>query len=155
MIGAHAPADRPRRHVLPTALLVGLLLCGCSQISRTYVGYSPTDLSGIGVGASRTAVEDVLGDPITGYDSNAGRVETYTYDKGIEPRDDLGASDAAFAVLLLGLEALMWPIAVPEDLSMWRCDVERQKGLLNVTYDSLGTVAAVDEDYYRPSSYCD
>jgi hypothetical protein len=38
---------------------------------------------------------------------------------------------------------------------MWRCDVERQKGLLNVTYDSLGTVAAVDEDYYRPSSYCD
>ena len=74
-------------------LLAALLIAGCSEIRRDYVGYSSTDLSSVHVGTSQQAVEDVLGDPITGYNSNAGRVETYKYNKGIEPKDDLELSD--------------------------------------------------------------
>ena len=138
-----------------TVLLAALLTAGCSEIRRDYIGYSSTDLSSVHVGTSRQAVEDVLGHPMTGYNSNAGRVETYEYNKGIEPKGDLGLSDAAGAVLLLGLEVLLWPIAVPADLASGACDVEEQKGLLNVTYDDLETVLAVEEEYYRPSSACD
>jgi hypothetical protein len=136
-------------------LLAALLTAGCSEIRRDYIGYSSTDLSSVHVGTSRRAVEDVLGRPMTGYNSNAGRVETYKYNKGIEPKGDLDLSDAAGAVLLLGLEVLFWPIAVPSDLASGACDVEGQKGLLNVTYDDFETVMAVEEENYRPSSACD
>jgi len=138
-----------------TVHLAALLLTGCSEVRRDYIGYSSTDLSGVHVGTSQQAVEGVLGNPITGYNSNAGRVETYEYNKGIEPQDDFGFSDAADAILLLSLEVLFWPIAVPSDLASGACDFEGQKGLLNVTYDHIGTVVAVKEEYYKPSSACD
>ncbi len=144
------------RHLRWTKILLSaLLITGCSEIRRDYVGYSSTDLSSVHVGTSQQAVEDVLGDPITGYNSNAGRVETYKYNKGIEPRDDLELSDHADAILIVGLKVVFWPIAVPSDLASGACDIEEQKGLLNVTYDHIGTVVAVEEENYRPSSACD
>jgi hypothetical protein len=136
-------------------LLAALLITGCSEIRRDYVGYSSTDLGSVHVGTSRRAVEDVLGHPMTGYNSNAGRVETYKYNKGIEPRDDLELSDHADAVLLVGLKVVFWPLALPTDLASGVCDFEGQKGLLNVTYDDLETVVAIEEENYRPSDGCD
>jgi hypothetical protein len=136
-------------------LLAALLTAGCSEVRRDYIGYSSTDLGGVEIGTSRQAVEDVLGHPMTGYNSNAGRVESYEYNKGIEPRDDLELSDHADAILIVGLKVVFWPIAVPSDLASGMCDFEGQKGLLNVTYDDLETVVAIEEEYYWPSSACD
>lgn len=140
---------------LLAVVLAGLLLGGCSQIRRDYVGFTPTDLSGIEEGSSRQTVEEVLGPPITGYDGSAGRVETYTYDKGADAREEMDFWGATDAVLMLGLEVVFWPIAVPMDLAAANCDDEKQKGLLNVTYVSLGTVVAVDEEPYQSGSACD
>ncbi len=64
-------------------------------------------------------------------------------------------SDHADAVLLVGLKVVFWPLALPTDLASGVCDFEGQKGLLNVTYDHLETVVAVEEEYYRPSDGCD
>jgi hypothetical protein len=153
-------ARRPSAGILRSlrwtrALLAALLITGCSEARRDYIGYSSTDLSGVQVGTSRQAVEDALGRPMTGYSSNAGRVESYEYNKGIEPRDDLELSDHADAVLLVGLKVMFWPLALPTDLASAVCDFEGQKGLLNVTYDDLETVVAVEEENYRPSGGCD
>jgi hypothetical protein len=137
-----------------TVVVAALLLGGCLQIRRDYVGFTPTDLSAIEEGAPRQTVEEVLGPPITGYDGVAGRVETYTYDKGAEAQDEMDAWGAADAVLMLGLEVVFWPIAVPMDLAAANCDDEKQKGLLNVTYDTFGTVVAVDEESYQTGSSC-
>ena len=135
--------------------MAALLIASCSEARRDYIGYSSTDLSGVQVGTSRQAVEDVLGRPVTGYDSNAGRVDSYEYNKGIEPRDDLELSDHADAILIVGLKVVFWPLAIPADLAAGACDFEGQKGLLNVTYDDFETVVAVEEENYRPSAGCD
>lgn len=135
--------------------MAALLIASCSEARRDYIGYSSTDLSGVRVGTSRQAVEDALGRPVTGYDSNAGRVESYEYNKGIEPRDDLELSDHADAILIVGLKVVFWPLAIPADLAVGACDFEGQKGLLNVTYDDFETVVVVEEENYRPSAGCD
>ena len=153
---AHRPLAGILRSLRWTrALLAALLITGCSEVRRDYIGYSSTDLSGVQVGTSRQAVEGVLGRPMTGYNSNAGRVESYEYNKGLEPRDDLELSDHADAVLLVGLKVVFWPLALPTDLASGLCDFEGQKGLLNVTYDDLETVVAIEEENYRPSDGCD
>jgi hypothetical protein len=137
------------------SLLMTLLITGCSEVRRDYIGYSSTDLGTVQIGTSRQAVEDVLGRPVTGYDSNAGRVETYKYNKGIERRDDLELSDHADAILIVGLKVVFWPLAIPADLAAGACDFEGQKGLLNVTYDDLEMVVAIEEERYQPSAACD
>jgi len=152
--GARFAADVLAKRAAATVVVAGLLLAGCSQVRRDYLGFTPTDLSGVEEGSSRQTVEKVLGEPITGYDGPAGRVESYTYDKGADAREELDMWGAADAVLMLGLEALFWPIAVPMDLAAANCDDEKQKGLLNVTYDSLGTVVAVEEEAYQTGSSC-
>ncbi len=72
---AHRPLAGILRSLRWTrALLAALLITGCSEVRRDYIGYSSTDLSGVQVGTSRQAVEGVLVRPMTGYNSNAGRV---------------------------------------------------------------------------------
>jgi len=154
IFGARVSAVLLAKRAASTVVVAGLLLGGCSQIRRDYVGFTPTDLNGIEAGSSRQTVEEVLGTPITGYDGSAGRVETYTYDKGAEAREEMDFWGATDAVLMLGLEVVFWPIAVPMDLADAHCDDEKQKGLLNVTYDSLGTVVAVEKESYQAKSSC-
>lgn len=155
IFGARFSAGPLAGLVVSMVTMAGLLVGGCSQIRRDYVGFTPTDLSAIEAGAPRQTVEEVLGPPITGYDGSAGRVETYTYDKGAEAREEMDFWGATDAVLMLGLEVVFWPIAVPMDLAAANCDDEKQTGLLNVTYDSLGTVVAVDKEPYQSGSACD
>jgi hypothetical protein len=154
IVGACVSAAWFSRRAVSAVVVAGLLLGSCSQVRRDYVGFTPTDLSAIEEGAPRQAVEKVLGPPITGYDGLVGRVETYTYDKGADARDEMDLWGAADAVLMLGLEVVFWPIAVPMDLAATNCDDEKQKGLLNVTYDSRETVVAIDEEPYQTGSGC-
>jgi hypothetical protein len=151
----HRSAGRIWNRRWTKSLLMTLLITGCSEVRRDYIGYSSTALSTVQIGTSRQAVEDVLGRSVTGYDSNAGRVETYEYNKGIESRDDLELSDHADAILTVGLKVVFWPLAIPADLASGACDFDGQKGLLNVTYDDLEMVVAVEEEHYQPSAACD
>ena len=62
-------------------VLVLVFVTACSAST----GVEPTDLSEIRIGASRATVQAVFGEPIFRGQTEYGRAEAYTYNKGTNP----------------------------------------------------------------------
>lgn len=134
---------RPRiaRFSAMTALVLVLSaasLGGCSAVIAIK-GIEPTDLSAISDGASREAVEAVLGEPVRTVATEFGRIDTYEYDRGRRPGEpeDLGVlrctdcEDAELGV------AAFYLLTQP----YWINDIYAdQKGELEVYYGADDTV---------------
>jgi hypothetical protein len=105
--------------------LAGLVVQGCAA----FTGVEPTDLTPILVGKTRTDVEAVVGDPVERNVNGCGEVDTYRYDRGRPPQDNLFALTIVHpaAPLIVGL------IAHP-------FLVHGQKGEIDVVYDPDDTV---------------
>jgi|GEM_PF-7037414 hypothetical protein len=66
-------------------VFAALALTGCAA----FTGVPPSDMSSVHVGASRSAVQQVLGEPVAAVADGCGTVETYSYDRGAEPLEPI------------------------------------------------------------------
>lgn len=131
-------------------LSLGLFLPGCASMAITeHIGKDQTDLSAIEIGAAKSEVQDVLGDPMASYQGEAGISTTYDYNIGIEPVDDSGIITESLAAVAY---IYLWPITVPTDLINTNCVLECQKGLLTVVYDPNERVSAFFPEHYDKGS---
>lgn len=131
-------------------LVTGLQLSGCVAY-QAIVGFEATDLSTIEPGVDRSAVEDLLGDPIKVENSDAGVTAYYTYDQGyIRPVDK---------------DPSLWWLALPavlmaDVLTMGTagiatiCPQVCQEGRLEVLYDPSNKLIEARERLPEQVGYC-
>ena len=127
---------------LIAGLVVVVLNQGCS-VAIMNTDIEPTDISSIGVGATRVEVEAVLGAPDETMSTDAGKIATYEYDKGASVRPKWTARDYMECMGLLNIfcEVLMTPMALSERHDLY----QSQLGLIKITYGSDDTI--VDFSY--------
>jgi hypothetical protein len=127
------------KSLAPAVLLcAGILVQGCSIAIRAK-DIEPTDLSSLEIGATRAAIEGVLGEPIAHQAMPTGTVATYRYDGGSQGESWFDPKNMDY-VGFYGpfLEPILTPIA----LSEWQKRIEGQTGYIMIVY---GMGEAVEE----------
>ena len=145
-----------RAFAMIAVLLLGLAVQGCSTAMR-HEGVPATDLSEIQVGATRAAVESVLGQPVASSSTTTGKVDTYKYDAGrpgenVDPlygRADVGrmcGGDAQCGMGLIVLRLYAEPLLFLRELIL-RGEQERE---LRVTYGPDDRVTKLETEPEKP-----
>ncbi len=119
------------KSLAPVVLLcAGMLVQGCS-VAILVEDIEPTDLSSLEIGATRAAIEGVLGEPVAHQALPTGTVATYRYDTGL-PGASL--SDPAWKTYLGLYGPFLEPILTPIALAARQKRVERQTGHIIILY---------------------
>lgn len=132
---------------LMAAIVLVVLSSGCS-VAIMNTDIEPTDRSSISIGATRAAVEKVLGEPDETLPTDTGHISTYEYDKGAPAGSSYTARDYLDCMGLLNIfcEVLMTPLALSERSDKY----DRQLGLVRVTYGPDDKITSISyEDYVR------
>ena len=125
----------------PMRLIGGLVVVVLSQgCSMAIMGtdFEPTDRSSIRIGATRAAVENVLGAADKSEATGAGKIAIYTYDKGAPAGSLYTARDYMECMALLNIfcEVLMTPMALSERHDLY----QSQRGLIKIIYGPDETI---------------
>ncbi len=127
------------KSLAPVVLLcAGILVQGCSIAIRGK-DIEPTDLSSLEIGATRAAIEGVLGEPIAHQAMPTGTVATYRYDGGSQGKS---LFDPAYRDYLVYYGPFFEPILTPIALVEWQKRIEGQTGSIMIVH---GLGEAVEE----------
>ena len=120
---------------------VGMLALGGCLTAAVVGAFDTTDLSGLRPGMSAAQTHKILGQPEKTEMISGGKVERFTYDRGINFSKFEKRNDAVKALLIMGT-ALGDAVSFG---SMGYCAPTCQKGWLYLTYDRGGTLVSARE----------
>lgn len=112
-----------------------VVLCGALVPALGGCAIEGTDLSAIEIGTPREMVEAILGEPVRSVETEAGRTDTYGYNKGWTPPDKVVGVNCQHPGCILLL-----PVAVIVAGVGYATSYDEQRGYIRVTYGPDDTV---------------